>query len=416
MFIKVIFTYLFFTLNIFYATCEENSIVIWHAFDGDVNDAFAEIIQTFSQKEKIDVKLISKGNYNNTLDAFLKSPTEPDVIHVFEMGTAVMQATKNFTPIRKVFAWNHEKVPNFIPAMQSFYKGHAKELQCLPFAASTVIMFYNKTLFNNLSIVAPETFEDFEEIAHILKEKGTLLTLAAGWLSGHHMDQIGAIHNIPIATHGNGVDVPHAKLVAHPFFRTHWAFLQNWHKRGLFSLKTGPEAEKAFANGEITLLSQGANRLAILEKAVDGRFEIGIAHFPYWKSIGKPGKTIAGGAAFWVAKKKYSANKKIALTKLMSFLADSKTQITWQKRTGHIPVVSIPVNTQLPKSAQIAQESFSRSAPAAYNRGIMLPNFPKIRDLIVEEMTKVIKDDKENISESLQRIVDQGNELLNKKH
>lgn len=330
------------------------------------------------------------------------------------MGTAVMQAKKQFIPISKVFSWIKLPVPNFTQASASFYKGHAKALQCLPFSCATVVLFYNKTLLDNIGATPPETFEDFQEMAIKYRKEGALLTLAAGWLSGHHMDQIGAIHNIPIATKGNGIDGRNTKLLDNPFFNTHWMFLQAWHKAGLFSLKTGPEAEKAFATGEVTLISQGANREEIIKKAVDGRFEIGVAHFPYWRSVGKPGKTIAGGSAFWVSKKKYSAKKKIAIAKLLAFLSDTKTQSLWQEKTGYIPVVVVPKNDKISHAAKLAEEAFSRSEPMTYNRGIMLPNYPKIRDLIVKEMTDFIKSDRKDAKETMKNIVEQGNELLKK--
>ena len=265
-----------------YAEESHNTLVIWHALDGELGKVFNELLKDFEKQEPtIKVQAISKGNYDKTLDAFLKDPQEPDVVQVFEMGTAVMQSAKKFTPIKTVFSWIKKPIPNFTSAASSFYKGHAKTLQCLPFSAATVILFYNKTLLDRIGENPPEAFEDFEKMAIKHRKNGTLLTLAAGWLSGHHMDQIGAIHNIPIATKGNGVDGQNAKLVDNPFFNTHWIFLQTWYRAGLFSLKAGPEAEKAFADGEIALISQGSNRLGILEKAVDGRFEIGVAHFPY---------------------------------------------------------------------------------------------------------------------------------------
>lgn len=293
-----------------------DTLVIWHALDGELGKVFNDLLCDFEKQEPtIKIQAIYKGNYDKTLETFLDNSQEPDIVQVFEMGTAVMQAKKKFTPIAKVFSWIKKPVPRFTPASTSFYAGHAKTLQCLPFSCSTVVLFYNKTLFESIGARPPETFEDFQEMAIKFRNEGTLLTLAAGWLSGHHMDQIGAIHNIPIATNGNGVDASNAKLVDNPFFNTHWMFLQAWYKAGLFSIKAGPEAEKAFADGEVALISQGANRQEILQKAVDGRFKIGVAHFPYWKSIGKPGKTIAGGSAFWVSKKKYSSATKIALAK-----------------------------------------------------------------------------------------------------
>ncbi len=395
-------------------TQSQETIILWHALDGELGNAFQQLLNDFSKQEpSIKVEAVFKGNYDQTLAAYLESPDKTDVVQIFEMGTVVMQNSKQFTPIKNVFSWNKQPIPAFIPAMTSFYKAHSTELQCVPFSASTVVLFYNKTLLDRANIAPPKTFEDFHQLAYTLKGKGVMAPLASGWLSGHHMDQIGAIHNIPIATHGNGIDKTDAKLVTNPFFETHWTILNQWHRDGLFSLKTGPEAEAAFANEEIVFLSQGANRLPLLKKAVNERFEIGVVHFPYWKSVGKPQKTIAGGSAFWVSKNKFSPQKKRALSKLMTFLADSKTQYKWQAQTGYIPTVAVPANPDLPEASRLAQEAFSRSCPSTYNRGILLPNFPAIRTLIVDEMTKVIKGDKTS-RDALQTIEREGNILLRK--
>ncbi len=63
------------------------------------------------------------------------------------------------------------------------------------------------------------------------------------------------------------------------------------------------------------------------------------------------------------------------------------------------------------KVASIALKSFMGRQPKEYSRGILLPHYPKVRELMVQEMKEAIKGNK-TAEEALNQIVIVGNNIM----
>jgi sn-glycerol 3-phosphate transport system substrate-binding protein len=111
---KIFATLISILITLINANAQQEKIVIWHAFDGPLLTVFEKIIEDFNKSnQSIKVIPIKKGNYDDTLNTFLENPSEPDIVQIFEMGTAVMQEKNNFTSIDDVFSWISQPVPDF---------------------------------------------------------------------------------------------------------------------------------------------------------------------------------------------------------------------------------------------------------------------------------------------------------------
>lgn len=416
-------------------------IILWHSMDGALGEIFNGFVEKFNQREDIvknNVKIVPqfKGTYEQTLNAGLKvlnTEQAPHILQVFEMGNLVMQAhPEAYIPLDSLTDKPNPKLAatHFLPAIKDFYKSRKGEasMPSLPFSASSVILFYNKTAFKKAGLdpeKPPKTWEEFEKIAKTLKaskEVGAKTILASGWLSGHHIDQVGAWHNQPVATKGNGVDGDKAVLnVNTPFFQFHLSKLANWFKEGIFSLETGPKAETAFSKEEVLLLTQGANRLPVIEKQLENRFEIGVSAIPYWQSkIAAPQNTVAGGGSFWALKGHQPEDYKI-IDSFFEYLIDPNTQAQWHQKTCYMPVVKgAEAITEQQKyygaslrgqAAKVALDSFAKNTPKIYSRGILLPNFPRVREMMIQEMKEAIRGNK-STSEALNQIDMLGNKWM----
>lgn len=435
---------LFVSLLFFCATvAAKQEIIMWHSWEGPLGEKFEEIVRTFNQRPEnvqADIKVVTKhkGNYEAALTAGLAAVgtrQAPHILQVYEMGNLVMQAHSDaYVSLDKL---SDKSTPSsllqteyfkyFIPAIGAFYKGHQGEvgLPSLPFNATTVVLFYNKDALEAAGLDpehAPVTWEEFEQQATTLKKQGAKGVLVSAVLSGHHIDQLGAWHNQPIATQGNGVDGDGAVLVVNsPFFVDHLNKLATWYKNGFFSLDVGPAAEKAFGNGDVVFVTHGANRLSTLEKLADGKFKIGVAAFPFWKSVvSKPQNTIAGGSSFWALvghdKKDYPV-----IQQFFEYLVTPQVQCQWHQETAYMPVVkgaqalaqknNFYEQDLRGKTAKIALDSFMGRLPTTYSRGILLPNFPKIREVMIQEMKESIKGNK-TAKEALDHIVVLGNQIM----
>lgn len=418
-------------------------IVLWHSFDGPLEQKFTEIINRFNQKSQVleaNVKITPyyKGTYKHTLAAgltVLNKKEAPHILQVYEGGSLVMLShPKAYRPLNQL---TEKPSPllnpeHFIPIFSAFYKSRHGEdgLQSLPFSASTVVLFYNKDALRKAGLdpeQPPETWEVFEKIAQVLKTKDAKHILASGWLTGHNLDQLGAWHNEPIATKGNGVDGDNAKLVVNrPFFIDHLNKLSSWYQMGLFSMDTGKKAEEAFAKGEVIFLTHAPNRLAQLEKLVNGQFDIGVGYLPFWEKAGDkvkvkaPQNTVAGSASFF-ALAGHAVEDYVWVEQFFVYLTSPEIQAKWHQDTCYLPVTKDAMALTKKQNfyekslkgrvAKVALDSVARNKPKEYSRGILLPQFTKVREMMVQEMKQAITGRKTG-KEALDQMVILGNQIM----
>ncbi len=414
-------------------------IVMWHSMEASVRDTLLDFIERFNQLPAIKqtnkkIVLQYKGSFEETLSAGLAalgSKNAPHILQVYEMGNLVMQAhPKAYVALDKL---SNRKSPllqksNFLPVMGEFYQSQFGQsgMASLPFNITTAVLFYNKDAFRRAGLdpeKPPKTWEEFEEIAKVLKKQGFKYALVSRVFSGHQLDQIAAWHNAPVATLGNGVDGPyHASLVMdRDFFKFHFGKLAQWHKEKKFGLEVGLEAETAFANEEAVMITQGATGIILLPRLVKNKFEIGVTFLPFWASkIKAPYNTIAGGTSLW-ALSGHTPEEYQVIQAFFEYFASPEIQAEWHEKTCYIPTVvgakeialqhHFYSNGTIGRAAGIGVDSFSKNPPSTYSRGILLPNFPKIRELMIEEMKEAIRGNK-SVEEALDQIEKEGNLIL----
>lgn len=414
-------------------------IIVWHAMDYALGHAFETLVQDYNQKPEVrdaGIQVVAefKGTYDQTLDAGLAvacTAQAPHILQVYEMGTLkvikLQQKKSVIVPLKEVMSNTHFDENVFLPRIVQFYRAHGQFLNSVPFNTSTVILYYNKTALqkagiNEASLLDRLTWEDFINIADRLKKQGAQNILAHGWLTGHGIDQTAACHNESIATNGNGVDGDAVmELSKSDFFEHHITFLKELYEKEMFTLKVGAEAEKAFADQEVMFLTNGANRLPLIEQQVKNKFEIGVATFPYWKKwVDASHNKLVCGASLWVMAG-HATHELGAIADFLKYVVSVPVQKKWHMMTGYVPVVhgvreiceqeGFYEASLQGKASLIALESLMAKEQKEYTRGILLPNFPEIRKIQIEEMTKAIKNEK-SVKDALKTIDEKANELL----
>lgn len=413
-------------------------IVIWHSMGGYLGERFFDIVQQFNQKPQnlkngITVALRYKGDYDQAMALGLEAAgtlEAPHILQVYEKGHLVMQAQPNvYIPLNKL---SHEPSPllqkeRFLTAIQDFYKNrHGEEgLASLPFSVSSVVLFYNKAAFKAAGLDPanpPKTWEEFERVAYLLKKHGAHNVLASTWLSGHHIEHTGSWHNKAVATKGNGLDGKGALLAINtPFFQDHFNKLLSWYQVGIFSLVFGEKAEQAFADQEVLMLTSSANRLSFLQNLIKERFDIGVTTFPYWATVvARPYNTAVNGTSFW-AIAGHPADDYRVVEQFFEFLASPEIQNEWHQSTCYLPVI-VGVQALAEKQhfyeqgmngkvAKIAMDSFMQRTPGQFSRGVLLPEFPAVRDRIVQELRGAFKGN-QSVEAALEHSVSEVNIML----
>ncbi len=393
---------------------EQRTLRVWHAMDYDLGKTFDELIVRYNalpevQASGVTISGIYKGSYDKTLQATLAAAgtdEQPHIAQIFEMGTLqLLQEQQKRSIIIPVEGFAGIKPDQFIPSVSQFYQARTGSLNSVPFNASTVVLYFNKTLLSRAGVATsdmPKTWEELVLLIQELKKKGFSSGLAHGWLTGHGIDQLAARHNVALAEHGNGIDAPSLRMnhTGNGLLMQHIATLKELYEQNLFTLKVGADAEAAFAAEEVVFLTQGANRVSLLENRIKDMFELGACEFPYWQQFATaPSNTIAGGASFWVLAGHKKADY-VAIKHFLNYLISVPTQHYWHTKTGYIPVVP-GVIEQCQAEGFYEKNLFGRVAllgitsllakqPETFSRGILLPNFPAIREAQIAWMTQAI--------------------------
>jgi sn-glycerol 3-phosphate transport system substrate-binding protein len=434
-------SFLLVLLLFFSFSLSAKEIVVWHSMDGPLGERFLEIVQQFNERARhvkngMVVALRYKGDYDQAIELGLKAagtPLAPHILQVYEKGNLVMQANPTaYIPLNQLSSTPSCSLQKarFLPSIRDYYRSRQGEegLPSLPFSVSSVVLFYNKDAFKAAGLDPenpPVTWEDFEKAAYLLKKHGANNILASAWLSGHHIEHVGSWHNQPVATEGNGLDGEDALVAINtPFFRDHFNKLVSWHQLGIFNLAFGEKSEHAFAQQEVVMLTDSANRLSHLQRLVKDQFNIGVAAFPYWESVVRePYNTAVNGASFW-AIKGHPAEDYAFVQLFFEFLASPEVQSEWHRKTCYLPVV-IGVQALAEKQhfydqglngkvAKIAIDSFMKRTPGEFSRGVLLPKFPVIRDVMVQELKAAIKG-QQSVEEALEHCVNKSNNIIKEK-
>ena len=95
-------------------------IQFWHAFTGRLGELVDQQVKDFNaSQDQYEVVATNKGNYSETLNAGIaafRAGEQPDILMVFEVGTATMMAAKGaIKPVYQViYATNSQPCENMV--------------------------------------------------------------------------------------------------------------------------------------------------------------------------------------------------------------------------------------------------------------------------------------------------------------
>jgi sn-glycerol 3-phosphate transport system substrate-binding protein len=390
-----------------------------------VNDLAKEF--NASQKDYVVVPTF-KGSYGETFTAAMaafRAGNAPDILQVYEVGTATMMAAKGAVkPVGEVMTGSGAKfdAKGYIPAVAGYYTAPNGQMLSLPFNSSTTVFYYNKDAFKAAGLDpenAPKTWPEVVLAAAKLKTSGHKCPFTTSWISWTQLESFSTWHNVLFSTQNNGFGGTGTRLVIDsPLHVRHFENLANMAKQGLFVYKgRDNKADVAFPSGECAMMTGSSGLYARITK--EAKFAYGISTLPYYPDVpGAPQNTVIGGASLWVmAGKKPEIYKGVAT--FFSYLSKPEVQSASHKRTGYLPITMA--------SFELTEKSgFYKEKPGAdvavtqmirkttdKSRGIRIGNYNPVRTIIDEE-TEQIWTGKKTAKEALQAAVQRGNEQLEK--
>ena len=399
----------------------------WHAMGGALGEWVNDLAKGFNDSQKeYKVTPTFKGSYPETLTAGIaafRAGNQPDIIQVFEVGTATMMASKGaIVPVGKVMKDSGLKFDPaaYVPAVAGYYTAPNGQMLSMPFNSSTTIFYYNKDAFKTAGLdpnKPPVTWAEVALAAAKLKAAGHKCPFTTSWISWTQLESFSAWHNIEFATKGNGMNGTDARLVFNgPLHVRHIQDLENMAKQGLFIYKgRDNKADVTFPSGECAMITASAGLLGAIKK--NAKFDFGVAPLPYYQDVpGAPQNTVIGGASLWVMSGKPADHYK-GVASFFNYLSSPEVQSASHKRTGYLPITTAAFKLTEKSGfykenpgADVAVNQMIRKTTDK-SRGIRLGNFLQIRTIVDEELEQVWGG-KKGAKEALDEAVKRGNEQL----
>ena len=409
-------------------------IQFWHGLAQPLGGQLEEIVAAFNASQQ-GVKVVPsfRGSYPETMVAAIaafRANAAPHVVQMFEVGTGTMMAAgRAVKPVYELLAEAGVSIDfnDYLPAVRGYYQASDGRQMSMPFNSSTATMFYNKDHFKRAGLdheAPPKTWEELAEAIKKLKAAGIASPMTTSWPAWVQVEQVSAIHNIPLASLGNGFDGLGATMqVNNPVMVRHMNNLIAWQKDGLFKYGGRDNAADAlFPAGEVSLTMASSSLRARLLR--ESRFAWGTAMLPYYSDVaGAPRNSIIGGASFWALNRGPSGGRNAAewkgVAEFYRYLSQPEIDAKWHMDTGYVPVRR--ASYQVAKSqgfyeknpgTEVAIEQLLRGGETTPNtRGIRLGGYVEIRNIIQEEMEKSFQG-QQNGQQAMEAVTQRANTVL----
>ncbi len=312
-------------------------IVVWHSLSGFLGEKFQKIARDFNDiYPEYSIQLVYKGEYSDTLTSFaaaFRAGKPPAIVHVFEVGTALMLHPKGvIKPLETLMREQKISLPvdSFSPAISVLYSENNR-LQAFPFTNSLPVLFYNAKALASVGVDAtnfPKNWQDLESVAQKLVDKGypcAYTTTYPGWIL---VEAFASLHAIPLLTKTLQANVADPRLI------THIKRLKSWQKKHLFVYGgRANDATVLFTSQRCAMISQSSGSYADFVSTAS--FAVAVAPLPRDRDA-KSNNVVGGGALWTVAGQTPQVEKGIAL--FYHYLARVVVQLQWFQQTGYMPV------------------------------------------------------------------------------
>ncbi len=400
----------------------------WHSMTGALNTKVDAIADKFNASQS-DYKVVPvfKGQYDESMAAAIaayRAGNPPQIVQVFEVGTATMMAAKGAVkPVYQMMAEAGEKLDPkaFLGAVYGYYADTQGHLISMPFNSSTQVLYTNNDAFRKAGLDPknpPKTWPEMVTAMEKLKASGSSCAFTTGWQAWVQLESFSAWHNVPYGTKENGFGGLDTRLVFNgPVQVKHIQNMSDWQKKGYFVYKgRKDEPLSSFTSGECAMITTSSGSYANIK--ANAKFDWSVATLPYYPDVkGAPQNTIIGGATLWVLTQK-DKNVYKGIAKFFTYLASPEVQEDWHESTGYVPVTLAAYDLAKQKGLyeqkpgfDIAIKELTNKPPTANSKGVRFGNFVQIRNIVDEELESVWSGQK-TAKQALDEAVARGNEQL----
>lgn len=379
---------------------EPCEITFWHAMSEQQEKTLTELTEQFNSENQYGIKvtLVNQGYYNDLstkLTANAAADTLPDMAQAY--NSWLIPYLDKVVRLDDFVASDFDQYDDLIES----YRNECSQfgfINAVPFNKSTYVYFYNKTMFDELGLKAPETWADLEEIGKTMMDGKQMVSLGFDDLAG--MLEASIRQNGGEYVTEAGAQFDNEKGLEAVTFITN--LYSNGYARlvgedGYFS---GPLSNQLI--GAYVGSSTGASYVD-----TSSGWELGVAPLP--GNVQKAANQ-AGTNLVMFSKED---NKQKAVWEFMKFLTSADSTVKWAMETGYLPVRTSAYESE-------TYQNFMKNDPtaqAAYSQSedfFTSPVFEKSYDIqsAVNTALEELILSKKGAEESLKQLVDAVNSQL----
>lgn len=314
---------------------EPVEISFWHAMSGDLEKTLENLTNKFMEANpNIKVNLQNQSTYNDLqqkMTATLASPKDlPTLTQAYPHWMINAMQDELLVDLKPYIENETIGSENYNDMLEGFKTASEIDgkIYGMPFNKSTEVIWYNKTLFDELGLEVPTTFEEFAQVAKTITEKKGIV--------GAGFDALNNFYTTYLKNKGvdfnSETDVTSAESVEAANY-----YLDGI-KEGYFRIAgTDMYLSGPFANETLGMYVGSNAGESFVKQGVDGKFEIGVAPYPA-ESVMQQGTDLY---MFSNA----TAEQRTAAFEFLKFLTSTENQITWGVETGYIPATHAAISS-----------------------------------------------------------------------
>lgn len=360
---------------------EPCTITFWHAMSNAQEEALISLTDKFNAENEygITVELVNQGKYSDLsskIDASVLSDDLPDMAQVY--NNWVSDYVDKLVSLDQFITedyWN-DIVPAFAQECESF-----GDVKVIPFNKSTYVLFYNKTMFDELGIEVPTTWDEVVAAAEVVKAEKDIAFIGFD-------DMTGAVDSLVLQNGGQYAEAGNLDYEsAEATEAIDW--LLNLYRNGYATLV----GDDQYFSNKISAQNVAAyigSSTGVTYITADG-WDLGVA--PVFS--GKDSYAYQAGTN--LAMFTQDANKQLAVWEYMQFLTSVESTTEWAVSTGYLPVRLSAYDTDEYKAYLAESECAQAAAEQAENYNGVYGGCYKganaIRSAVSDDFTVFIQDE-----------------------
>ncbi len=327
-------------------------ITFWHGMTGAQQETLQSLTDSFMKENpNIKVNLQAQGAYSDLqqkLTAAQASPKDLPTITQAYPGWMLNAINEGYVQDLSVYIEDETigiaDVEDILPALREATKINGKTY-ALPFNKSTDVLWYNKTLLDELGLTVPTNLDELAEVSKTIYEKTGIV--------GAGFDALQNFYVTYLKERGVDFDSSFDPTCQESIDAANY-YLDGI-KGGYFRIAGSDKYHSGpFSSENVAMYVGSSAGESFVKQGAEGKFEYGVARYPSKISIQQ------GTDIFMFSNA--TSQQKTAAFMYMKYLTNKDSQITWAVNTGYLPIRSTAINDDAYKNSGSAMAAIVADA------------------------------------------------------